>query len=58
MVTMGFPKDEITESLQSQKYDDVMATYLLLGRKATEVSLSVCQSVIVAYSLKDGKGLD
>ncbi|XP_057703865.1 serine/threonine-protein kinase MARK1 isoform X3 [Corythoichthys intestinalis] len=36
MVTMGFPKDEITESLQSQKYDDVMATYLLLGRKAPE----------------------
>lgn len=58
MVTMGFPKDEITESLQSQKYDDVMATYLLLGRKAPEVSLSVCQSVIVAYSSKDGKGLD
>uniref|UniRef100_A0A4W6DYY2 MAP/microtubule affinity-regulating kinase 3 n=1 Tax=Lates calcarifer TaxID=8187 RepID=A0A4W6DYY2_LATCA len=36
MVTMGFPKDEITESLHSQKYDDVMATYLLLGRKAPE----------------------
>ncbi|KAL3972026.1 mitochondrial fission factor [Sarotherodon galilaeus] len=36
MVTMGFPKDEITDSLQSQKYDEVMATYLLLGRKAPE----------------------
>ncbi|KAK7901288.1 hypothetical protein WMY93_018057 [Mugilogobius chulae] len=36
MVTMGFPKDEITDSLQNQKYDDVMATYLLLGRKAPE----------------------
>ncbi|KAJ8361546.1 hypothetical protein SKAU_G00180710 [Synaphobranchus kaupii] len=33
MVTMGFPKDEITESLVGQKYDEVMATYLLLGRK-------------------------
>ncbi|KAJ3610376.1 hypothetical protein NHX12_022468 [Muraenolepis orangiensis] len=36
MITMGFPKDEVTESLLGQKYDDVMATYLLLGRKAPE----------------------
>lgn len=41
MVTMGFPKDEITESLHGQKYDDVMATYLLLGRKAPEVSTDI-----------------
>ncbi|XP_048862613.1 serine/threonine-protein kinase MARK1-like isoform X1 [Brienomyrus brachyistius] len=36
MVTMGFPKDEITESLVGQKYNEVMATYLLLGRKPPE----------------------
>ncbi|KAL7855431.1 hypothetical protein AOLI_G00190350 [Acnodon oligacanthus] len=36
MVTMGFPKDEITEALVGQKYDEVMATYLLLGRKTPE----------------------
>uniref|UniRef100_A0A4W4EP30 Serine/threonine-protein kinase MARK1 n=1 Tax=Electrophorus electricus TaxID=8005 RepID=A0A4W4EP30_ELEEL len=36
MVTMGFPKDEITEALMGQKYDEVMATYLLLGRKLPE----------------------
>uniref|UniRef100_A0A3B3BE78 non-specific serine/threonine protein kinase n=1 Tax=Oryzias melastigma TaxID=30732 RepID=A0A3B3BE78_ORYME len=36
MVTMGFPKDEITESLQNQKYNEIMATYLLLGRKGSE----------------------
>uniref|UniRef100_A0AAR2JUF8 non-specific serine/threonine protein kinase n=1 Tax=Pygocentrus nattereri TaxID=42514 RepID=A0AAR2JUF8_PYGNA len=38
MITMGFPKDEITDSLVGQKYDDVMATYLLLGRKPPEAS--------------------
>uniref|UniRef100_A0AAQ4RAZ4 MAP/microtubule affinity-regulating kinase 3 n=1 Tax=Gasterosteus aculeatus aculeatus TaxID=481459 RepID=A0AAQ4RAZ4_GASAC len=38
MVTMGFPNDEISESLKGQKFDEVMATYLLLGRKAPEVS--------------------
>ncbi|KAA0712547.1 Serine/threonine-protein kinase MARK1 [Triplophysa tibetana] len=36
MITMGFPKDDITEALLDQKYDEVMATYLLLGRKAPE----------------------
>uniref|UniRef100_G3NZE2 non-specific serine/threonine protein kinase n=1 Tax=Gasterosteus aculeatus aculeatus TaxID=481459 RepID=G3NZE2_GASAC len=36
MVTMGFPNDEISESLKGQKFDEVMATYLLLGRKAPE----------------------
>ncbi|XP_030626468.1 serine/threonine-protein kinase MARK1 isoform X3 [Chanos chanos] len=38
MITMGFPKDEITDSLVGQKYDEVMATYLLLGRKPPERS--------------------
>lgn len=50
MVTMGFPKDEITESLQGQKYDDVMATYLLLGRKAPEVNLCHCD-IIIKYTI-------
>uniref|UniRef100_A0A7N8XTX9 MAP/microtubule affinity-regulating kinase 3 n=1 Tax=Mastacembelus armatus TaxID=205130 RepID=A0A7N8XTX9_9TELE len=50
MVTMGFPKDEITESLHGQKYDDVMATYLLLGRKAPEVSLFALHHVTLTLS--------
>ncbi|XP_029302102.1 MAP/microtubule affinity-regulating kinase 4 isoform X1 [Cottoperca gobio] len=33
MVGMGFARDEIRESLSSQKYNEVTATYLLLGRK-------------------------
>ncbi|XP_067844972.1 serine/threonine-protein kinase MARK1 isoform X5 [Heptranchias perlo] len=36
MITMGFPREEITESLVGQKYDEVMACYLLLGRKPPE----------------------
>uniref|UniRef100_A0A8C5AJ33 non-specific serine/threonine protein kinase n=1 Tax=Gadus morhua TaxID=8049 RepID=A0A8C5AJ33_GADMO len=46
MITMGFPKDEITESLLGQKYDDVMATYLLLGRKAPEGSEPLAAGVL------------
>ncbi|KAH0507036.1 Serine/threonine-protein kinase MARK1 [Microtus ochrogaster] len=37
MVTMGFARDEINDALVSQKYDEVMATYILLGRKPPEV---------------------
>ncbi|XP_030109398.1 serine/threonine-protein kinase MARK1 isoform X3 [Mus musculus] len=36
MVTMGFARDEINDALVSQKYDEVMATYILLGRKPPE----------------------
>ncbi|XP_076590684.1 MAP/microtubule affinity-regulating kinase 4 isoform X1 [Chaetodon auriga] len=33
MVGMGFTRDEVRDSLVTQKYNEVMATYLLLGRK-------------------------
>ncbi|KAM4633712.1 MAP/microtubule affinity-regulating kinase 3-like [Polymixia lowei] len=36
MVGMGYSRDEIQDSLTRMKYDDITATYLLLGRKATE----------------------
>ncbi|XP_040001092.1 serine/threonine-protein kinase MARK1 isoform X2 [Xiphias gladius] len=36
MGTMGFPQEEVTKALDSQKYNEVTATYLLLGRKPAE----------------------
>uniref|UniRef100_A0A1A8PMR6 MAP/microtubule affinity-regulating kinase 3 n=2 Tax=Nothobranchius rachovii TaxID=451742 RepID=A0A1A8PMR6_9TELE len=37
MVKMGYSREKINESLSKMKYDDITATYLLLGRKAAEM---------------------
>uniref|UniRef100_A0A674MBI1 MAP/microtubule affinity-regulating kinase 3 n=1 Tax=Takifugu rubripes TaxID=31033 RepID=A0A674MBI1_TAKRU len=37
MVVMGYCKDDIADSLSKMKYDDITATYLLLGHKVAEV---------------------
>lgn len=36
---MGFPQDEVKKALEGQKYNEVTGVYLLLGRKAAEVSV-------------------
>ncbi|CAH0697726.1 unnamed protein product [Spodoptera exigua] len=38
LVCVGYNRQEIEYSLAEAKYDDVFATYLLLGRKSTDVS--------------------
>jgi len=38
LVAMGYNRSEIEASLSQVRYDDVFATYLLLGRKSTDVS--------------------
>ncbi|XP_058471993.1 MAP/microtubule affinity-regulating kinase 3a isoform X2 [Solea solea] len=40
MVGMGYNLDKIQESLAKMKYDEITATYLLLGRKASELEPS------------------
>lgn len=37
MGTMGFPQEEVMKALEGQKYNEVTAVYLLLGRKPAEV---------------------
>ncbi|XP_012943414.1 MAP/microtubule affinity-regulating kinase 3 isoform X4 [Aplysia californica] len=38
MTNMGYARKDIEDSLKIQKYDDIHATYLLLGRRTTDVS--------------------
>lgn len=37
LVCLGYNRADIEQSLETNRYDDVFATYLLLGRKSTDV---------------------
>ncbi|XP_029014032.1 serine/threonine-protein kinase MARK1 isoform X2 [Betta splendens] len=52
MKTMGFSQEEVMKALNAQKYNEVMATYLLLGRKPAEfeVGESVSNTSLVQRS--------
>ena len=36
---MGYPKADIDDSLKTHKFDDIYATYILLGRRTSDVSI-------------------
>ena len=38
LVSMGYSRPEVEESLKNHHFDDCYASYLLLGRKNTDVS--------------------
>ncbi|KAI3364698.1 hypothetical protein L3Q82_011480 [Scortum barcoo] len=52
MVVLGYSREEINDSLSKMKYDDITATYLLLGRRAAEVEASESLSSSSAPLLK------
>jgi hypothetical protein len=35
---MGHPRGEVLDSLKTHKFDDIYASYILLGRKSSDVS--------------------
>ncbi|KAK2507416.1 hypothetical protein MC885_013370 [Smutsia gigantea] len=49
---MGYSQEEIQESLSKMKYDEIIATYLLLGRKSSELDASDSSSSAIFHSLR------
>ena len=46
MVNMGYSRQNIEDSVIHQKFDDIQATYLLLGRRTTDVSIRANTGVL------------
>lgn len=44
MVNMGYSRQNIEDSVIHQKFDDIQATYLLLGRRTPDVSIDWAQT--------------
>uniref|UniRef100_A0A665U230 MAP/microtubule affinity-regulating kinase 3 n=1 Tax=Echeneis naucrates TaxID=173247 RepID=A0A665U230_ECHNA len=53
MGTMGFPQEEVMTALDGQKYNEAMATYLLLGRKPAEVMALPIAALTSAVNMKN-----
>jgi hypothetical protein len=48
---MGYTRTEIEDSLGQAKYDDIFATYLLLGRKTIDVSSTTRTNLVPELKL-------
>ena len=49
MVSMGYNRKDIKESLRLQKYDDIHAMYLLHGRRTADVSVYLLRIFYSGY---------
>ena len=52
MVNMGYSRQNIEDSVIHQKFDDIQATYLLLGRRTTDVSIRANIGVLFVLPVK------
>lgn len=48
---LKYSKDQVDDSLKNRKYDEIMATYMLLATKSSEVSYFVCLFCVYAKKL-------
>lgn len=49
MLQMGFSRDEIQEALTNNRYDEVMATYLLLDEKRQKLTVRLLLLILQWY---------
>ncbi|EDO30768.1 predicted protein [Nematostella vectensis] len=57
MLQMGFTRDEIYEALSNNRYDEVMATYLLLDEKRQGLTRNVSSLTVLFFSFQlNGSG--
>uniref|UniRef100_A0A8C3NZT9 Microtubule affinity regulating kinase 2 n=1 Tax=Cyanoderma ruficeps TaxID=181631 RepID=A0A8C3NZT9_9PASS len=56
MVSMGYTREEIQESLVGQKYNEVMATYLLLDHRSSELEENLSLKPRVTAEVANSSG--
>ena len=51
LVGMGYSRPEVEDSLRLHKFDDTYASYLLLGRKSTDVSTKLLLLILFHHGV-------